>query len=54
MIESRVGKLPAFNCCFLAAKSSDCALSSELCLKTTGAREIVPGAESADGSSKFA
>lgn len=54
MPHEKGNKLPAFNCCFFAAGSSDCALSSELCLKTMGAREMVPGVESAEGSRRFA
>ena len=49
-----IQQIPALSCCFFAADSSGCASPSELGLKTTGAREMVPGVDSADGSSRFA
>lgn len=58
----RVYALPALICCFFAAVSS-CVLSvsaataadEEACLKTTGAREMLPGdEEGSDESSKLA
>ena len=46
--------LPALSCCLLAADSSDFDSSSAGCLKTTGARDIVPGALEESGSRRFA
>lgn len=54
MVNPGLGNVPGSICGFFAADSSGFASVSELCLKTTGAREIVPGVDSADGSSKFA
>lgn len=50
-----VGYLPAFSCCFEADAASCRDASSVICLKTTGARDIVPGVEAfARGSRRFA